>query len=44
MYRVINKQALVKRLFIYFLPLLLVGVLIGAPFLLLFLGTSSLLV
>ncbi|TMO77979.1 two-component system sensor histidine kinase PhoR [Pseudoalteromonas sp. S3785] len=44
MYRVINKQALIKRLFIYFLPLLLIGVLVGAPFLLLFLGTSSLLV
>ncbi|MBQ4832169.1 phosphate regulon sensor histidine kinase PhoR [Pseudoalteromonas sp. MMG010] len=44
MYRVVNKRALVKRLFIYFLPLLLIGVLIGAPFLLLFLGSFSLLV
>ncbi|MBH0057792.1 phosphate regulon sensor histidine kinase PhoR [Pseudoalteromonas sp. SWXJZ94C] len=44
MYRVVNKQALVKRLFIYFLPLLLIGVLVGAPFLLLFLGSFSLLV
>ncbi|KTF19392.1 phosphate regulon sensor histidine kinase PhoR [Pseudoalteromonas sp. 10-33] len=44
MYRVVNKQALIKRLFIYFLPLLLIGVLIGAPFLLLFLGSFSLLV
>ncbi|KKK67081.1 hypothetical protein LCGC14_2957650, partial [marine sediment metagenome] len=44
MYRVVNKQALAKRLLIYFLPLLLVGVLIGAPFLLLFLGAFSLLV
>jgi two-component system phosphate regulon sensor histidine kinase PhoR len=44
MYRVVNKQALAKRLFIYFLPLLLIGVLIGAPFLLLFLGSFSLLV
>ncbi|MBE0377890.1 MULTISPECIES: phosphate regulon sensor histidine kinase PhoR [Pseudoalteromonas] len=44
MYRVVNKQALAKRLLIYFLPLLLVGVLIGAPFLLLFLGSFSLLV
>ena len=42
MYRVINKRTLTKRLFIYFLPLLLIGVLIGAPFLLLFLGASSL--
>ncbi|MBH0028138.1 phosphate regulon sensor histidine kinase PhoR [Pseudoalteromonas sp. SWN29] len=44
MYRVVNKQALVKRLFIYFLPLLLIGVLVGAPFLLLFLGSFSLLI
>ena len=44
MYRAVNKQALAKRLLIYFLPLLLVGVLIGAPFLLLFLGAFSLLV
>lgn len=44
MYRVVNKQALIKRLFIYFLPLLLIGVLVGAPFLLLFLGSFSLLV
>jgi two-component system phosphate regulon sensor histidine kinase PhoR len=44
MYRVVNKQALAKRLLIYFLPLLLIGVLIGAPFLLLFLGSFSLLV
>ncbi|MBH0017189.1 phosphate regulon sensor histidine kinase PhoR [Pseudoalteromonas sp. NGC95] len=44
MYRVVNKQALVKRLFIYFLPLLLIGVLVGAPFFLLFLGSFSLLI
>jgi len=44
MYRVVNKQALAKRLFIYFLPLLLIGVLVGMPFLLLFLGSFSLLV
>ena len=44
MYRVVNKQALVKRLFIYFLPLLLIGVLVGMPFLLLFLGSFALLV
>jgi len=43
MYRVVNKQALAKRLFMYFLPLLLIGVLVGAPFLLLFLGSMSLL-
>ena len=43
MYRVINKQALTKRLFVYFIPLLLIGVLIGAPFLMLFLGAFSLL-
>ena len=43
MYRVINKQALVKRLFLYFIPLALVGVLIGAPFILLFLGALALL-
>ncbi|MGO2012872.1 MAG: phosphate regulon sensor histidine kinase PhoR [Pseudoalteromonas sp.] len=43
MYRVVNKQALAKRLFMYFLPLLLIGVLVGAPFLLLFLGSFSLL-
>ncbi|ATC95777.1 phosphate regulon sensor histidine kinase PhoR [Pseudoalteromonas tunicata] len=42
MYRVINKRTLTKRLVIYFLPLLLIGVLIGAPFLLLFLGASVL--
>ncbi|MAB61544.1 MAG: two-component system sensor histidine kinase PhoR [Pseudoalteromonas sp.] len=44
MYRVVNKQALAKRLFMYFLPLLLVGVLVGAPFLLLFLGSFALLI
>ncbi|PAJ75835.1 two-component system sensor histidine kinase PhoR [Pseudoalteromonas sp. NBT06-2] len=43
MFRVINKRTLMQRLFIYFLPLSLIGVLIGAPFLLLFLGTASLL-
>ena len=43
MYRVINKQALAKRLFVYFIPLLLIGVLIDAPFLMLFLGAFSLL-
>ncbi|SFD02975.1 phosphate regulon sensor histidine kinase PhoR [Pseudoalteromonas denitrificans] len=43
MFRVVNKRTLVQRLFIYFLPLSLIGVLIGAPFLLLFLGTASLL-
>jgi len=43
MYRVVNKQVLAKRLFMYFLPLLLIGVLVGAPFLLLFLGSFSLL-
>lgn len=43
MYRVVNKQMLAKRLFMYFLPLLLIGVLVGAPFLLLFLGSFSLL-
>lgn len=44
MYRVINKRTLVKRLFIYFIPLLLIGLLVGAPFLLLFLGSFSLLI
>lgn len=43
MYRVIDKRELVKRLFMYFLPLSLVGVLIGAPFLLLFCGSAALL-
>jgi two-component system phosphate regulon sensor histidine kinase PhoR len=43
MYRVINKQALFKRLFLYFLPLTLIGILIGAPFILLFIGALSLL-
>ncbi|WP_404342839.1 phosphate regulon sensor histidine kinase PhoR [Pseudoalteromonas mariniglutinosa] len=43
MYRVVNKQALAKRLFMYFLPLLLIGVLVGTPFLLLFLGSFALL-
>ncbi len=43
MYRVINKRELVKRLFLYFVPLALIGVLIGAPFLLLLCGTSALL-
>ncbi|MBD1581717.1 phosphate regulon sensor histidine kinase PhoR [Pseudoalteromonas sp. S16_S37] len=43
MYRVINKQALFKRLFLYFLPLTLIGILIGAPFVLLFIGALSLL-
>ncbi|MCF6435292.1 phosphate regulon sensor histidine kinase PhoR [Pseudoalteromonas sp. MMG022] len=43
MYRVINKQALFKRLFLYFLPLTLIGILIGAPFVLLFIGSISLL-
>jgi len=43
MFRVINKRTLIQRLFIYFLPLSLIGVLIGAPFLLLFLGSACLL-
>lgn len=43
MYRVVNKRALTKRLFVYFIPLLLIGVLIDAPFLMLFLGSFSLL-
>ena len=43
MFRVINKRILIQRLFMYFLPLSFIGVLIGAPFLLLFLGTASLL-
>ncbi|MCF2856817.1 phosphate regulon sensor histidine kinase PhoR [Pseudoalteromonas sp. SMS1] len=43
MYRVIDKQALLKRLFLYFLPLTLIGILLGAPFVLLFLGASVLL-
>lgn len=44
MYRVINKRELVKRLFLYFLALTAVGVLIGAPFLVLFVGTLVLLI
>ncbi|MFY8274088.1 phosphate regulon sensor histidine kinase PhoR [Pseudoalteromonas sp. SSDWG2] len=43
MYRVINKRTLTKRLFMYFLPLVMIGVLVGAPFLLLFLGALTLL-
>ncbi|WP_105199480.1 phosphate regulon sensor histidine kinase PhoR [Pseudoalteromonas sp. T1lg10] len=43
MYRVVNKRTLTKRLFMYFLPLVLIGVLVGAPFLLLFLGAFTLL-
>ena len=43
MYRVVNKRTLTKRLVIFFLPLLLIGVLVGAPFLLLFLGAITLL-
>lgn len=43
MYRVINKQALIKRLFLYFIPLALIGFLVDAPFLLLFIGAMSLL-
>lgn len=44
MYRVLSKQTLVKRLFVYFLPLMLIGVLVGAPFLLMFIGTFALLI
>ena len=44
MLRIVSKQELVKRLFGYFIPLTLIGVLLGAPFLLLWLGTLSLLV
>ncbi|WMN59070.1 phosphate regulon sensor histidine kinase PhoR [Pseudoalteromonas xiamenensis] len=43
MYKVVTKQALYKRLFLYFLPLVLIGLLIGAPFVLLFIGAFSLL-
>lgn len=43
MYKVVTKQALYKRLFLYFLPLVLIGLLIGAPFVLLFIGALSLL-
>ncbi len=44
MYRVIDKQTLFKRLFIYFAPLLGIGILLDAPFLFLFLGAAGLLV
>ncbi|MCO7188836.1 MULTISPECIES: phosphate regulon sensor histidine kinase PhoR [unclassified Pseudoalteromonas] len=44
MYRVIDKQALLKRLFLYFLPLTLIGILLGAPFVLLFIGAMVLLI
>ncbi|CCQ09535.1 Phosphate regulon sensor protein PhoR (SphS) [Pseudoalteromonas luteoviolacea B = ATCC 29581] len=44
MYKVVTKQALFKRLFLYFLPLVLIGVLIGAPFVLLFFGALTLLI
>ncbi|MFC3031476.1 phosphate regulon sensor histidine kinase PhoR [Pseudoalteromonas fenneropenaei] len=43
MYRVVTKQALYRRLFLYFLPLALIGILIGAPFVLLFIGAFALL-
>ena len=42
MLRIISKRELIKRLFLYFIPLALIGVLIGAPFLLLFLGAMGL--
>ena len=44
MYRVIDKQALIRRLFLYFLPLALIGYLVSAPFLFLFIGAFVLLV
>ncbi|ATD07724.1 MULTISPECIES: phosphate regulon sensor histidine kinase PhoR [Pseudoalteromonas] len=44
MYRVIDKQALTRRLFLYFLPLALIGYLVSAPFLFLFIGAFVLLV
>lgn len=44
MLRIVSKRELIKRLFVYFIPLTLIGVLLGAPFLLLWLGTFSLLV
>ncbi|TMP76696.1 two-component system sensor histidine kinase PhoR, partial [Pseudoalteromonas phenolica] len=44
MYRVIDKQALTRSLFLYFLPLALIGYLVSAPFLFLFIGAFVLLV
>lgn len=44
MYRVINKRTLAKRLLLYFIPLLLVGLLVGMPFLWLFIGSFALLI
>ena len=44
MLRIVSKRELVKRLFLYFIPLALIGVLLGAPFLLLWLGSMSLLI